>query len=304
MQSPDLSPKTPESGPSETLCLPGGALVVASASRFWLHDAQWLAQAGQHTLADHGSADVMKQLLAACLLAGCRSHGAVSRPAGQRARTLPSYLWHLAGMYRTTHATPPAMLLAAQRFDSRGDGVLAARCRQVAAEELGHDHLALADLRALGLDAPRFVDAVRPPTPMALANLLGRMAGHEWPVAVFGYAFALERFSLMVDGGQLAATEACLPAGVHASRCLRVHSAQGTDARHVPESLEFMATLEPADRAAIAIAAFETSRVLCQPTSWPGDDFVLRAARECADGGANWLEPTLTDFSTHRKETA
>mgnify|MGYP000090064666 CR=1 FL=1 len=32
MQSPDLSPKTPESGPSETLCLPGGAQAVPSGA--------------------------------------------------------------------------------------------------------------------------------------------------------------------------------------------------------------------------------------------------------------------------------
>ena len=57
-----------------------------------------------------------------------------------------------------------------------------------------------------------------------------------------------------------------------ATRCLRVHSAAGTDARHVAESLDFMARLSGKDRADIARAAFETALTMMAPDDYPGDE--------------------------------
>ena len=56
----------------------------------------------------------------------------------------------------------------------------------------------------------------------------------------------------------VAAIERLIPAGIKATRCLRVHSGIGSDAGHVAESIALMASLPPEDRAAIARATYET----------------------------------------------
>jgi hypothetical protein len=70
----------------------------------------------------------------------------------------------------------------------------------------------------------------------------------------------------------VAAIKRLIPAGIKATRCLRVHSAIGSDAGHVAESIAFMATLPPEDRAAIAHATYQTISLQCAaPRDYPGD---------------------------------
>jgi hypothetical protein len=70
----------------------------------------------------------------------------------------------------------------------------------------------------------------------------------------------------------VAAIERLIPAGIKATRCLRVHSAIGSDAGHVAESIAFMATLPLDHRAATARATYETISLQCAaPRDYPGD---------------------------------
>jgi len=69
-----------------------------------------------------------------------------------------------------------------------------------------------------------------------------------------------------------AAIEAIVPSGTMATRCLRVHSAIGSDARHVASSIDVVARLSPADRTAVMHAAFETAARITSPTDYPGDE--------------------------------
>jgi hypothetical protein len=164
------------------------------------------------------------------------------------------------------------MRRVAERLVARGQHTAARHCLHVAEEESGHDTLALMDLAALGLPAQEFVAHLQPKSFMALVELFTRFADSDAPIAVLGYAYALERMSLFSTAESIAAIERLIPAGIKATRCLRVHSAVGSDAGHVAESIAFLSTLPP-DRAAIARATYETVSLLCAAwRDYPGDE--------------------------------
>ena len=87
------------------------------------------------------------------------------------------------------------MRRVAQRLAVRGQPVVAEHCLQVAEEESGHDTLALMDLTALGLPAQAFVNRLRPKNALALVDQFSRFADSDQPIAVLGYAYALERMT-------------------------------------------------------------------------------------------------------------
>jgi hypothetical protein len=188
--------------------------------------------------------------------------------------SLEGYIYGLTGSYQTTHATPPVMRAVAERFRAEGNGHagVVEHCLRVAEEETGHDRLALKDLEALGLRATELVAKVQPASAVALVGLFKRLAEGANPIAVLGYAYALERGALSRTGDSVAAIEAIIPSGTMATRCARVHSAVGTDARHVAESLDFIAGLCGSERAHIAWAAFATAETMAVPDDYPGDD--------------------------------
>jgi pyrroloquinoline quinone (PQQ) biosynthesis protein C len=193
-----------------------------------------------------------------------------------------AYVWSLARSYLTTHATPPTMIAVAERFAQAGKSDLAERCHTMAREESGHDTLVLRDLAALGYSAEPLVAAIHPQIGVALVDLFQRYAKSDHPIGCFGYAYALERQALFCDASVIAAVENVIPAGIHATRCLRVHSAVGADLNHVYESLEFMATMSATEQVRIASAVFETTSVMNDPAllDFPGDEVV--AARIAA----------------------
>lgn len=261
-------------GESEILEMPDGTWVVSDGAGFQicapgLSGSPFLFR---HYLAT-GDARHTRQSLAGALLAGLQgARREAVIPAQAAAPSLERYLYALAGAYQTTRGTPRTMRAVADRFRAQGNTQAAEYCLGVADEETGHDLLALKDLEALGIRSAEFVAKIKPPRAMALVELFARLAGGAHPIAVLGYAYGLERFALFNTREAVAAVEALVPPGTMATRCLRVHSAFGTDARHVDESLDFIAGLEGVDRAHIARAAFETAAVAAVPDGYPGDD--------------------------------
>ena len=267
--------ETPEDGnESENLQMPDGTWVLADGKSFRLCGPELSSNPFlvQHLL-DPGTAHHTRQLLAGALIAGLQSgRRDAAAPAQQTALSLERHIYSLAGSYQTTRATPPTMRHVAQRFRARGNARVADHCRDVADEERGHDLLALKDLEALGIRSAAFVMKVQPANSVALVGLFRRLAEGATPISVLGYAYALERCALRQTPESIAAVEAIIPSGTMATRCLRVHSAVGTDARHVEESLEFMARLDGTDRADIARATFETALTMKTPDGYPGDE--------------------------------
>lgn len=108
---------------------------------------------------------------------------------------------------------------------------------------------------------------------MALLQWFGQLAEGAEPVAVLGYAYALERMALFNTRERVEVVEAIIPSGTMATRCLRVHSAVGSDGNHVDESLQLMATLLAKDRRAIAMALYETIILMVSNPDLPPDGF-------------------------------
>lgn len=259
----------------ESIQLAPGVYLQASPKKFRLHRLlPWDAAPGSETPGETGDIDLMRQLMAGALYAGFVQRSSAERNADGSV-SAPSLLRHihsLAGSYQTTHATPPTMRRVAERLAARGQQSAVAHCLKVAEEETGHDALALLDLAALGLPAQEFVARLRPINALALVELFTRLADSEQPIAVLGYAYALERLALFSTEASVATIERLIPAGVTATRCLRVHSAVGsTETKHVSESIAFMSTLPQQDRAAIVRATHQTSSLLWAPHDYPGD---------------------------------
>lgn len=255
----------------EILKFPDGTFVAASAKKFWRQRPSWFGDSVfLDYLMEQGSAPHTRQLLAGALLAGYSSHVAGEGVAEAQEPSLERHIYNLAASYQTTHATPPTMRHVAERFSAMGIPTLAEHCLHVAEEEAGHDVLALKDLASLGLRAEALVQDIRPATALAMVEIFQRFAQGPRPIAVLGYAYALERFALFQTAGRIEAIEALLPPGINATRCLRVHSGVGTDAHHVAESIDFISNLGPDDRKEIAWAAFETAALMATPSDYPG----------------------------------
>lgn len=259
---------------SENLQMPDGIWVIADGDTFRLCGPEISSNPFlfRHLL-DTGNARHTRQLLAGALTSGLQSGRRKNAdPTRARAPSLEFYVHSLVGAYQTTRATPPTMRAVAERFRAWSNTSVADHCLGVAAEETGHDLLVLKDLEALGLRSAELVLKIRPAKTVALVGLFQRLAEGAAPISVLGYAYALERVALFQTPEAVAAIEAIVPSGTMATRCLRVHSAAGTDARHVEDSLDFIARLGGTDRARIAWAAFETAETMGTPNDYPGDD--------------------------------
>jgi hypothetical protein len=256
----------------EWVSLANGRVIVASSERSWVTAARGPFAA---PMTGPGSVPTTGHLLdgaartgwAAAPRASFVTMGpqAAPNPGAQRAPqpplTVARWAHRLCGFYRTTNATPRLMREAAERFARAGRGALMEWALTKAREEQGHDTLVLRDLSALGYDAEAVALAIVPEGPAALVQYFERCALSEDPIGAVGYAYALERLALEVDEGYIAAVEASLPRGVMATRCLRVHSAAGSDRKHVQETVELVATLSARERAQVAIACHETATI-------------------------------------------
>jgi hypothetical protein len=248
---------------SECIQLVPGIYVQASTQNFRLHRLlPWENAPASEVLLENGDAPVTRQLMAGALYAALTQPRSPDQKNAAQTLPTPSLLRHihsLASSYQTTHATPPTMRFVAERLAAKGQHAAASHCRKVADEESGHDTLALNDLKALDLPAQDLVDQLRPKAALELVTLFKRYAYSAQPIAVLGYAYALERMALFNTEATIAAIEQLIPKGIKATTCLRVHSAVGSDAGHVAESIDFIATLPAHDRTAIARAVYEST---------------------------------------------
>jgi hypothetical protein len=281
----------------EVIRLSQNVMVHAGAKAFRLrHSSFWEfpPNAPQH-IPEPGSVDVTRQTMAGAIYAGFQSSAAERMLAEPpREDSLFRYIYSIATMYHTTHSTTIIMGQASARLATMGHHRGADRCLHVVREEKGHDKLALHDLTALGLQAEKFVERFYPRGARDLASLYQRICDSEQPIGVFGYVYVLERLALLNTEETIAGVEWLIPVGIKATRCIRVHSAVGTDQRHVEESLEFIASLDAGDRAAIARAALETSRIVHGDNDdYPGDEMMREVLDEL--GAGHLIREELTD---------
>ena len=236
-----------------------GKIVVATSARAFLHEEE-RAFGGPFSVPPEGPASLAatRNLLDGALGVAQREGPAPPR----RELTLAGWIHRLAGYFHTTHATPRLMIEARERFEAEGRAALAAWAHEKSRDEHGHDALALRDLASLGYDARALVAAHVPETAAALVDFFTSLVRDPGdPARCVGYAFALERLAATRSAAEVRAVQAVLPSGVDATRCLRVHSAAGTDADHVDDIVTLASGLAHGEREAIARAAYETTRI-------------------------------------------
>ncbi|HQR45992.1 MAG TPA: hypothetical protein PK598_08255 [Thermoanaerobaculia bacterium] len=215
----------------------------------------------------------MRQVLGGALYAGLREARERYEAPPVGGTPLLVYIYALAAMYQTTRETTPLMERLSARFASEGRDDVAAYCRRVAEEERGHDELVLRDLESLGVPAGRLGGKLRPRPAVEAVERIRRYSRSDRPVAVFGYAYAQERTALFTTAAQIDEIERALPPGSGATRCLRVHSAEGSERGHVEDGVAFVASLCGRERSFVARAVYETSRRMVPPhADYPGDE--------------------------------
>lgn len=241
-----------------------GEVVVANAERAWLHRPDMHSPFAQPMTGPTDEATTA-HLLDGAIAAGQRA-GLASVTAPPPPLTLPRWAWRLAGYYHLTTHTPSLLRHAGQRFAAAGQTALADWATEKAREEAGHDRLALRDLEALGLPAAKVVEVWQPPMALAMvARFRAEAHAPGSPLGVVGYAHTVERLAMALGADYIASVRAVLPRGVDATRCLRVHSATGSDASHVDDNISLIASQPAALRSQIAIVCREVAQLFSTP---------------------------------------
>jgi hypothetical protein len=178
--------------------------------------------------------------------------------------TLVGYAVALVGAYHTSVDTPRNLRRAAGRFEELGRPEVAAYLEERAREETGHDRLALKDLRALGLPAERLVANYIPEGIKPLCKRFDDLCVEDYPIGCIGYSYCLERIAALKQKTDVEKVQAMCPEGIDATRFLRSHSSLGSEAAHVEETVEFVASLPANDRIRVVQQTYESALIMAE----------------------------------------
>jgi hypothetical protein len=178
--------------------------------------------------------------------------------------TIAGYIVALVGAYHTSVDTPRNLRRAASRFNELGRPEVAAYLEERAREETGHDRLALKDLRALGAPGERLVANFTPEGIKPLCKRFDNLCAEGYPIGCIGYSYCLERIAALKEKTDIERVRALCPDGVDATRFLRSHSSLGSEASHVAETIEFVASLPANDRIRVVQETYESSLLLAE----------------------------------------
>lgn len=230
--------------------------VVADKGRAWLHkiDEQtqrpWINQ-----MTGPGSLETTGPLLNAVVAFGIST-------SGPETYTRDRYVVDLISAYHNTHKTVPNFKRAAETLRQAGRDNLAEYLLHHGVEETGHDGFVIKDLTAMGLPAD-LVEKM-PSGILPVLEIFDQLAEASYPKAIgmIGYSFAFESTANMKGEKEVAEIKKLLPEGIDCTRFLRTHSALGSEASHVTDLIEFIASLPAIDRIVIALWAYETAKAL------------------------------------------
>jgi hypothetical protein len=178
--------------------------------------------------------------------------------------SLAGYIVALVGAYHTSVHTPQNLRRAAKRFEELGRPEVAAYLEVRAREETGHDRLALKDLRALGVPGERLVANFIPEGIKPLCKRFDDLCAEDYPIGSIGYSYCLERIAALKQEADIEKVKAFCPAGVDATRFLRSHSSLGSEASHVEETIEFVASLPADDRIKVVRETYESALIMAE----------------------------------------
>jgi hypothetical protein len=178
------------------------------------------------------------------------------------APSIAGYIVALIGAYHTSVDTPRNLLRAAERFKELGRPEVTAYLEERAREETGHDRLALKDMRALGFPAETLVANYIPDGIKPLCKRFDDLCAEVYPIGSVGYSYCLERIAALKDKADIDKVQAICPEGVDATRFLRSHSSLGSEAAHVQETIEFVASLPAKDRIWVVQETYESALIM------------------------------------------
>ena len=178
--------------------------------------------------------------------------------------TVAGYIVALVGAYHTSVDTPRNLRRAAGRFNELGRPEVAAYLEERAREETGHDRLALKDLRALGVPGERLVANFIPEGIKPLCKRFDDLCAEDYPIGCIGYSYCLERIAALKQETDIERVRALCPDGIDATRFLRSHSSLGSEASHVAETIEFVASLPAKDRIKVVQETYKSSLILAE----------------------------------------
>ncbi len=177
---------------------------------------------------------------------------------------LAGYIIALVGAYHTSVDTARNLRRAASRFEDLGRPEVAAYLEVRAREETGHDRLALKDLRALGVPGERLVANFMPEGIKPLCKRFDDLCAEDYPIGSVGYSYCLERIAALKEQSDIETVQALCPDGVDATRFLRSHSSLGSEASHVDETIEFVASLPPEDRIKVVRETYQSALIMAE----------------------------------------
>lgn len=264
-------------------------IIVADARSARLHRPDPIApDPFRAPMTGPGSVETTRWLLEGAIAAGLRAARDDAAGLTPPPLDLHRWAWRLCGLYHMTTETPALLAEAEARFTALARPALATWAADRRREETGHDRLALRDLAALGLD-PAIVHRVHPPAARRLVDWFRAAVRDEpLPLGAIAYAHTVERLALRFGRAYLDRVLAILPRGVDATRCLRVHSAVGTDAGHVDDNISVVAALPADERARIALACREVAWLSSTP---PTGGYCDRASLLTMFGSLGASEP-------------
>jgi hypothetical protein len=178
--------------------------------------------------------------------------------------TIAGYIFALVGAYHTSVHTPRNLRRAASRFNEVGRPEVAAYLEVRAREETGHDRLALKDLRALRVPGERLVANFIPEGIKSLCKRFDDLCAEDYPIGCIGYSYCLERIAALKEKTDIEKVQALCPDGVDATRFLRSHSSLGSEASHVDETIEFVASLPANDRIRVVQETYESALIMAE----------------------------------------
>ena len=178
--------------------------------------------------------------------------------------TLAAYIVALVGAYHTSVNTPRNLLRASARFEKLGRPEVAAYLEERAREETGHDRLAIKDLRALGVPGEKLVANYIPEGIKPLCQRFDDLCVEAYPIGCIGYSYCLERIAALKEKSDVEKVQAMCPNGVDATRFLRSHSALGSEANHVADTIDFVASLPANDRITVVQETYESALIMAQ----------------------------------------
>jgi len=260
-------------------------VIVADARRAWLHRPDPVSphDVFAEPMRGPGSLETTEQLLEGAIGAGLRAARLAAGDATPPPLTLERWVWRLCGLYHMTTRTPSLLAEAEVKFCAAGRPLLAEWAADRQREETGHDRLALRDLSALGHDAEALVARVHPPNAKSMVDwFAAAVHDHPNPIGALAYAHTVERLALRFGQAYLDRVRSVLPRGVDATRCLRIHSAVGSDVSHVRDNITVIAHLPAEERIACALACRRIARL---SSTSPAGGYRDQATLESMFGG-------------------